>query len=94
MFYRHTIYAVRLAFPGVVAKVHPEAKGAPHLMWMCNQIEYFDQTGPHALKAARWIGWMLKFVEDIESLGWTNSISRDLIRRDVEEGNDGLTTLQ
>ena len=94
MFYGHAVSAVRLAFPGVVAKEHPEAKGAPHLMWMCDQIESFDQTAPNSLKAARWIGWILKAVEDIESLGWTNSISRDLIRRDVEEGNDGLTTLQ
>jgi hypothetical protein len=90
MFYKQTLAAVVLALDvnNVVACEHPEAKGEAHILWMCHQIAYLERTASNSLKAARWIGWILKAVEDIESLGWTNRISRDLVRRDIEEGND------
>lgn len=39
-----------------------------------------------SLKAARWIGWALKALEDQHIL--TNKESRDLIRIDVENGDE------
>lgn len=58
-----------------------------HLLKMCDQIDHFDVFSlAAALKAARWIGWILAEVEQRDH--WPNSVSRDLIRADVLHGHD------
>ena len=49
---------------------------------MCNEIK----TMGNSLKAARWIGYVLRMVEDLGF--WDNGKSRDYIREDVKCGND------
>lgn len=58
-----------------------------HLQWMCGQLENMDPFSlSAALKAARWIGWILR---DIEAMNiWPNSVSRDLVRADALGGFD------
>lgn len=42
--------------------------------------------GDHALKAGRWIGWMLHTLEEYTL--WKNEDSRRVVRQDAEAGND------
>ncbi len=53
-----------------------------YLLWMCNEITNMKDI----LKAARWIGYVLRMVEKLNF--WNNNISRDYIREDVRVGND------
>lgn len=52
-----------------------------YLLWMCDEIEKMTDS----LKAARWMGYVLRMVEELDF--WDNSISRDYIREDVTNGN-------
>ena len=76
-------------FPSIVPRQGNEpGNEVAHLLWMCTEI---NQTmSPKkiidALKAARWVGWML---HECEVLGfWDNEKSRELARADVEAKND------
>lgn len=61
-----------------------------HLAWMVEQVAHLDRSSlDDALKAARWIGWMLLAAEIIGF--WSNSQSRALIRLDREAGFDKPT---
>ena len=53
-----------------------------HLIWMCDEISKMSDS----LKAARWIGYVLRMIEDLGF--WDNTVSRDYIREDVKNGND------
>lgn len=53
-----------------------------YLIWMINQMQTFTD----ALKAARWIGWILAHAE-LQGF-MDNETSRNLIRSDVAEQND------
>lgn len=49
-----------------------------YLLWMCDEIEKMTDS----LKAARWIGYVLRMVEELNF--WDNNVSRDYIREDVK----------
>lgn len=53
-----------------------------YVLWMCNEIKNMTDS----LKAARWIGYVLRMVEELEF--WDNGVSRYYIRQDVNNGND------
>jgi hypothetical protein len=58
-----------------------------HLLWMALQISNWDATNlKYSSKAGRWIGWMLRSMEELDI--WTNDDSRRFVREDVEEGYD------
>jgi hypothetical protein len=89
MYYPNTIAAIEAIFPGVQSVEHPQSKPCPeHILWMCEGIKNMDTTSlDAAFKAARWLGWILCAVE-VMAEGWTNQISRDLVRQDVTQGYD------
>jgi hypothetical protein len=61
---------------------------AGYILWMLDSVERMNvQSLDHALKAARWMGWILRVVEEDLKL-WENDKSRDLVREDVGLGND------
>ena len=54
-----------------------------HLLEMIKEIQ---DAGPKSLKAARWLGWVLR---DMEERGFlTNEQSRNLVRIDVQNGDE------
>ena len=54
-----------------------------YLAWMCDQIERFETDSlDNALKASRWIGWIMAMME--ETFGWSNDHSRQCARQDVK----------
>lgn len=58
-----------------------------YLAWMCDQIEGFETDSlDKALKASRWIGWIMAMME--ENFGWSNVQSRECTRQDVKMGFD------
>lgn len=95
MFYANTIKIVRSKFP-VVAPVKSEiTQGPAHLLWMCDQIESFDERSlDMAFKAARWIGWILAALESTPELYWTNTVSRQLVKLDVAQDHDRPTYMR
>lgn len=81
MYYAHTIAEVRKALKP------SDAVFSSHLRWMCDQIEKMDQDSvSEAVKAGRWIGWVLAHVEMMQL--WHNNQSRNLIRIDRQAGRD------
>lgn len=58
-----------------------------HVLWMAEEFpKRFDNSIKDAVKAARWIGWMFKSLENLGYL--TNFDSRDMARKDKEAGLD------
>lgn len=58
-----------------------------HLAWMVGEVAALSRTSlDDALKAGRWIGWMLLAAEIMGF--WNNDMSRNLILKDREAGND------
>ncbi len=58
-----------------------------YLTWMCDQVEGFETDSlDNALKASRWIGWIMAMME--ETFGWSNVQSRESTRQDVKMGFD------
>lgn len=57
-----------------------------YILWMTEKVMQMNRDSlEDALKAARWVGWILCMVE--EKLGlWDNNFSRDLVRDDVING--------
>lgn len=53
-------------------------KDYQYLLWMCSTLEKMTDD----LKAARWIGYMLRMAEDLRF--WDNAVSREYIRKDVK----------
>jgi len=53
-----------------------------YMLWMCNEIKGMSDP----LKAARWMGYVLRIVEDLGF--WDNGVSRNYTREDVRSGND------
>jgi hypothetical protein len=72
---------------GVTERIENPA-GVPtkeHIAWMVEQIASFDTRSiEDAIKAGRWIGWMLCAAE-MHGF-WSNRRSRELIRMDREAG--------
>lgn len=60
--------------------------GTQHVMWMITQVEQMERTIENATKAARWLGWILAKAEEVGL--WNNDTSRELVRRDVANGDD------
>lgn len=95
MYYNVTIAAIRetieRTFPGTKAIFWDvsdnEVIMPSYLLWMCEQIEGMDPTSmEEAVKAARWIGWVLAHVE---LLGiWNNKKSRQVVREDHKFHHD------
>jgi hypothetical protein len=95
MYYPLTIARIRLAidaaYPGTIATpdtLMPATPAPPpYLLWMCEEIENMNvYSVDEALKAARWIGWVLAHIE-LHGL-WTNDESRDYIRQDKSHNHD------
>ncbi len=58
-----------------------------HMAWMAQEIASLDTSSlEDAIKAGRWIGWMLLAAEQVHGF-WDNTRSRELIRRDVSKQN-------
>jgi hypothetical protein len=54
-----------------------------HCLFMVMKIQ---EMGQQSLKAARWLGWLLR---DMEERGFlTNEQSRNLVRVDVQNGDE------
>lgn len=95
MFYKHTITRIKEA----IRRKAPWAKPAfeelqistppsfSYLLWMCQELEKME-TGSieNAVKAGRWIGWILAHIE-LEGF-WSNAESRDYTREDHLLGLD------
>ena len=74
-------------FPGIKESnvLNKDQSNLPnYFVWMCNSVLKFNYSSwADALKAARWIGWILRAAEQDLRL-WDNTKSRNLIRNDVE----------
>lgn len=92
MFYSITVTEIRIRILSDFPSVTPRENTDPgfeiaNLLWMCEQIESMNQKSiREALKASRWIGWMIR---ECESLGfWDAEYTRKLVQSDCEEKND------
>lgn len=92
MFYRVTIAAIRSViekkFPSITPKESLSPGDEPgNLLWMADSIENLNRRSiADAVKAGRWIGWMLCKCEHLEF--WDNPRSRELVREDKGLKND------
>lgn len=92
MYYQNTVRAVREMMGDVKSAESDLSKPSQnvpqaHLLWMCDQLEKMDtESFDNALKAGRWIGWILAHVE--RNSVWSNARSRDLVRLDRTQGFD------
>lgn len=92
-YYEHTLTtlegAIREKFPHAVPREDAISNDMPsYLLWMIEKIRSMNRTSlKDALKAARWLGWILAVIER-ELLFWDNRRSREIVRQDVKEGND------
>ena len=88
MYYQHSVTAIADCLRGMghEAQQSEMAEQTPeHLLWMCEQIAGFDESSrSDALKAARWIGWMLAVMERQCPGEWPNDLSRQLVRADEQ----------
>ena len=93
MFYEETISAIRIALRKRFLSATPFESLSPeysasNILWMAERVEHMDRSSlSDAVRAARWIGWMLHVCETDLYL-WDNALSRDLIRKDVSLKND------
>jgi hypothetical protein len=90
VYYSHTCgeierYIARV-FPNTRPCEHGRDRSAERVLWMIQEINAMPETIKGSLKAARWIGYVLHMCEELGF--WHNGHSRDLIRKDVESGND------
>ena len=97
MYYQKTITEVRRIIEEVSPGIKPKfidlsSWGASpvtssYILWMCDQVEEMDTSSiKHAVKAGRWIGYILS---QMETRGyWSNSQSRALTREDHLSGLD------
>lgn len=83
-YYPNTKKAIR----GAIKEKYPDAKTKEgidnlpsHLLWMLREIDWMEDNPG---KAGRWIGYVLRAVEEMGLS--TNQASRDLVRKDVSEG--------
>lgn len=90
MYYPNTINKIeqKIAEKFTTTQANPDVTDLPgYTLWMIDQIKNMGQSENGSLKAARWLGWILRVVENDLNL-WDNSFSRDLVRADVEMGLD------
>lgn len=80
--YPHTINTLRKRIKEKNYKLDNTPSDITHVLYMFKRIIGMHQN---SLKAARWIGWALKALEDQKIL--TNEESRALIRIDVSNGD-------
>lgn len=60
-----------------------KTNGICHILEMLKEVQ---DAEPKSLKAARWLGWVLR---DMEERGYlTNEQSRNLVRIDVQNGDE------
>ena len=95
MYYQKTIEIVRQTIQEVAPGTRSEQglaldpKDVPfsYLLWTCDKVSEMNTNSlDDALKASRWIGWILARAE-VKGL-WNNEISRDIVRNDVYHGFD------
>ena len=58
-----------------------------YILWMVEEISKMDRSVGGATRAARWLGWIIRVVEEDLKL-WNNATSRRLVREDVDNGHD------
>lgn len=92
MYYSHTTEAllteIKNRFPDATPQeALNEESIENYLMWMTIEIQRIPKDIDGALKAARWLGWILRAAETDLKL-WDNARSRELVRKDREAGND------
>lgn len=92
MYYKNTIEKIKnnllLKFP----ESKPESdmsKSPNYVLWMIGEIQKMDDSERDSFRAARWIGWILRVVENDLGL-WDNEESRKIIRKDVKEGYEKI----
>lgn len=87
-YYVNTLASLTMILERNTAAKHPQAKPTlSHMAWMVKEITTFDRHSmADALKAARWIGWLLCAAE-MHGF-WDNNRSRALIRMDKEAHTD------
>ena len=93
-YYPTTVMEIRIAIQRKYPVAQPDENGLAsndvpsYILWMINKIgemDAFSYAG--ALKAARWLGWVLRVVESDLNL-WDNTKSRELVRSDVLADRD------
>lgn len=91
-YYRNTLDVVDSAIKGAKPEIQPDEKGLEngniegYALWMTSQIRAMNCGDIEvAMKAARWIGYVLRIVE--ERGYWGNERSRELLRSDISEKN-------
>lgn len=89
--YKNTIDEIEKSLLLRVPRLQPNENADtdcfPYIYWMINKIKELEgDILADRLKAARWIGWVLRSVEGWGF--WDNTKSRDLIRLDRVEGNE------
>ncbi|GEM_PF-2074677 len=97
MYYENTIKEIRTR----IKKVYPDTKPVfmqtimlddglvplSYLLWMCDELQIWDTTSiDSAVKAGRWIGWVLAHFELHEFM--ENNETRDMVHEDREQGFD------
>lgn len=91
MYYEHTRLAVGTELFNRYQKPEPNPDGIEddlpgYLLWMTREVGNMSPDIPGSLKAARWIGRILRCCEELFE-DWDNARSRDLIREDKALGN-------
>ncbi len=96
LYYKNTIMALRETVTnkyGSWVKPHqsiltyPDKAPLPYILWMCDEVEKMDINNlDDAIKASRWIGWILAHAE--MHAVWSNEISRNYVRADRNAGFD------
>lgn len=88
MYYPKTLNQIKKS----LLKKYPDAKPTKnidnipgYILWMIERIENMGKSKSDSFRAARWLGWILRVVEEDLEL-WDNLISRKLVRKDIENG--------
>jgi len=85
---KRVIYDVFLDVHPEFSELHEQKVASPsYLLWMIQEVQDMDISSiDSALKAARWIGWIIAHTEML--VGFSNTESRDWVREDKTNGFD------
>ncbi|KKR43645.1 hypothetical protein A2434_02035 [Candidatus Woesebacteria bacterium RIFOXYC1_FULL_41_14] len=91
-YYRSTLDEIDKIIKDSKPEIRPDENGLEngniegYTLWMTSQIRAMNHDSQEiALKAARWVGYVLRMVE--EKGYWDNERSRELIRGDISQQN-------
>lgn len=93
MFYKFSCKKIRFLFGGTFGisegkeceDPRGRAESIEYALWMIDEMEKLDRTSlEDALKAARWIGWIYRLCNELNSLSLKEV--RDLSRQDAVGG--------